>query len=256
MSLPLVLSVPHCSSLVPDHIRSGISLTDRQIKESEDLGTEEIFASLPAVSVVAAEWSRLLVDLNRSRHERGPKGVLPRVDYHGRSVYKKGSYPGPKQLERLLSRYYVPFHQRLNKTLSDTNILGLIDCHSLSGIGPAGAPDPGKRRKDIILGNNGSPPGSVGRVGEEPTCSPDAIKKLQETFAKRGFSVALNEPYAGGFITRSYGRKLAGSGRFAVQIEINQELYMKNGEISCDRERVEDVRKRVWSALDSFARSF
>ena len=42
--------------------------------------------------------------------------------------------------------------------------------------------------------------------------------------ARRGFMVALNAPYAGGFTTGHYGRPR--HGRHALQIEINRALYM------------------------------
>jgi N-formylglutamate amidohydrolase len=42
--------------------------------------------------------------------------------------------------------------------------------------------------------------------------------------AARGFSVAINAPYAGGFTTEHYGDPRRG--RHALQIEISRALYM------------------------------
>ena len=39
-----------------------------------------------------------------------------------------------------------------------------------------------------------------------------------------GYSVAVNKPYAGGFITEHYGRPA--KGLHALQIEVNRGLYM------------------------------
>ncbi|MHA1546858.1 MAG: N-formylglutamate amidohydrolase, partial [Alphaproteobacteria bacterium] len=45
-----------------------------------------------------------------------------------------------------------------------------------------------------------------------------------------GFSVVRNRPYAGGFITQSYGRP--GDGFHALQIEINRSLYMNENTLA------------------------
>ena len=39
-----------------------------------------------------------------------------------------------------------------------------------------------------------------------------------------GYAVALNKPYAGGYITEHYGRPQLG--RHALQVEVNRALYM------------------------------
>jgi N-formylglutamate amidohydrolase len=45
-----------------------------------------------------------------------------------------------------------------------------------------------------------------------------------------GYSVARNDPYAGGFVTQNYGRP--SSGIHALQIEINRGLYMDESTIA------------------------
>ena len=51
------------------------------------------------------------------------------------------------------------------------------------------------------------------------------IGKMLTTLIKdSGFSVAWNSPYAGGYITKNYGR--ANSNQQSIQIEINRRLYM------------------------------
>jgi N-formylglutamate amidohydrolase len=73
--------------------------------------------------------------------------------------------------------------------------------------------DPGKRRVDFVLGDaHGA---SCGR----------AVTDWADSHLRRlGYSVARNDPFAGGFITRHYGRPA--EGRHALQIEVNRRLYM------------------------------
>ncbi|MEL0062568.1 MAG: N-formylglutamate amidohydrolase, partial [Candidatus Puniceispirillum sp.] len=47
---------------------------------------------------------------------------------------------------------------------------------------------------------------------------------LADRITSAGFSLGWNHPYAGGHITRHYGR--ATSRRQSVQIEVNRRLYM------------------------------
>ena len=55
-------------------------------------------------------------------------------------------------------------------------------------------------------------------------CAPSILEAARHFLAARGFSVALNAPYAGGFTTDHYGDPRRG--RHALQIEINRALYM------------------------------
>ena len=55
-------------------------------------------------------------------------------------------------------------------------------------------------------------------------CAPHILHSARRFFAARGFSVAINAPYAGGFTTEHYGDPRRG--RHALQIEISRALYM------------------------------
>ena len=71
-------------------------------------------------------------------------------------------------------------------------IKGLLDCHSLQGTGPAEAPDAGRRRYDITLGNNGRPDGKKDPARGELTCTPAFMNFVRQVFEGAGFSVSIN----------------------------------------------------------------
>jgi N-formylglutamate deformylase len=50
------------------------------------------------------------------------------------------------------------------------------------------------------------------------------IRRVEECLSALGFRVRRNDPYAGGYITRHYGRPREGV--HALQIEICRSLYM------------------------------
>jgi len=137
-------------------------------------------------------------------------GVIPTHINESMEIYRK---PLEKEAALLrLSRLYYPYHNALQDLLSDcVQKFGqalLIDCHSMPGFSSMGA-----RRPDIILGD---------RFGK--SCHPDTLARVQRIFREAGYSVAVNYPYAGGFVTSHYGRP--DSGLEAIQIEVNRDLYL------------------------------
>ena len=70
-----------------------------------------------------------------------------------------------------------------------------------------------KKKPDIVLGNN------HGR-----SSSNELIDHMRKNFENNGLIVQLNNPYAGGFITRNYGNP--SKGIETIQIEVNRSLYM------------------------------
>ena len=79
--------------------------------------------------------------------------------------------------------------------------------------------DPGASRVDIVLGD---------RHGT--SCQPEVTATAERALQACGYVVRRNTPYAGGFITRYYGRPDAGV--HALQVEINRALYMDEARMS------------------------
>ncbi|MFO7987523.1 MAG: N-formylglutamate amidohydrolase [Desulfatiglandaceae bacterium] len=255
MTFPFVISVPHCSARVPESLRPLLALSEPEIGESIDVGTQEIFGALPAQHVLCAQWSRLVVDLNRDPAQQGRKGVIPEVDYFGRSVYRATALPDEGRLQDRLRKYYWPYHQRLKKWLDEPRIRGLLDCHSLNGVGPLEAPDAGMKRKDIVLSNNGDHQGECVLDHGKITCPAGVLKLMADIFMAAGFSVAVNFPYSGGFITTHYGLELVERDRFAIQVEINQALFTDREVKGIIPPKLAAVREKVFNCMEEIART-
>lgn len=247
--LPYIISIPHCSAKIPEAVRGALALNDQQIIESVDFGSEEVFGVLPSRHVIKAQWSRLIVDLNRAPDQTDSKGVVALTDYHGRTIYQPKKNPDHNSIITRVAEYHRPYHEKLESALTDTSVIGLIDGHSLNGTGPADAPDPGQRRKDITISNNGDSDGAPRSDGGSPSCTIERIQQFKQAFEDQGFSVALNEPYLGGYITHHYGRQLIKQGKFAIQIELNQDLYMEPKSLVPDPRIATSVAQQVLLAL-------
>jgi N-formylglutamate amidohydrolase len=89
----------------------------------------------------------------------------------------------------------------------------LLDCHSMPSVGGPLDRDHGQARVDFVLGD------CFGTA-----CAPAITEIADRSLSGFGYLVTRNDPYAGGFTTRHYGRP--GEGLHALQIEINRSLYM------------------------------
>jgi len=253
MRLPFAVSVPHASYQIPEEISPTLALNQRDIMEGTDLGAREVFTSLPVMVALWSRWSRLVVDLNRNPNDLGPRGVVPLKDYHGRDVYKEGRLPEDEEVKRRLKTYYWPYHYRLKEAIQNPEIKILFDCHSLAPTGPSGAPDPMKWRKDIVLANNGNPKGEKAPLLGEITCPSNTLYMMKEVLSEWGFSVSVNQPYSGGFITTHYGHELIERGKMTVQMEINQQLYVDDETRQLDRFRLGDAANRLQKVFREIA---
>ncbi len=253
MVYPFLISIPHCGSRVPPEIRSLMALDDLSIDDARDIGSDILFEGLPAKKVLKASFSRLVVDLNRAPDNRGPKGVVAETDYRGRRIYLPGMYPDEQAIDERIRACYTPYHDKIREALADPGITGLFDCHSLNGTAPVDAPDAGQKRAEIIISNNGDAGGGPSTRQGEPTCSREMIRAVRSALEAEGFRVSINDPYQGGFITVHYGRKLAAVGKFAIQVEMNQDLYLDALGTDVDREKAEAVRRRIHAAFEQIA---
>ncbi len=113
----------------------------------------------------------------------------------------------------MLEEYYDPFHKSLSKRLEfllrKFGFCYHFDLHTM----PSRALKHFKIKPDIVLGNN------FGKSSSE-----NLIYNIKSRFEKFGLKVEINNPYAGGYITRHYGNPLVGIE--TIQIEINRSLYM------------------------------
>ncbi len=230
---PVLITVPHSGSFYPELFKNYIKLDLDKIRKIEDYQSDKILKLVKKenADILIAKCSRAVVDLNRSRKSVDNDmfngtliidqpdekkmisyglGVFPRF-ISNKSIFKTKlplSYP-----IKMLEEYYDPFHKslsnRLEFLLKKFGFCYHFDLHTM----PSKALKHFRVKPDIVLGNN------FGKSSSE-----SLISYTKNCFEKSGLKVKINNPYAGGFITRKYGNPLAGVE--TVQIEINRSLYM------------------------------
>jgi N-formylglutamate amidohydrolase len=230
-----VFSSPHSGSDYPAAFLGASRLEPLQLRSSEDAFVDELFARAPEAGapLLAARVPRAWIDLNRAPDDLDPAliagaarrfvnpriaaglGVIPRVVAEGRPIMP-GKLP-LAEAQRRIAGCWHPYHDRLRTLLADaTGRFGmalLFDCHSMPHDALGAAPCVGGRRPNLILGD---------RFGV--SCERWLIDAATDIFTAAGFVVARNAPFAGGYITQTYGRPQLGVQ--ALQIEIDRGLYM------------------------------
>lgn len=238
LSAPVVFASPHSGSVYPPAFLAEARLDPMTLRRSEDAFIDELFTSAPSLGMplIKARFPRAYVDVNREPWELDPAmfddrlpdyvnrasarvhaglGTIARVVAAGREIYQgKLRFAEAK---RRIETLYMPYHERLDALLAGMRARWaaavVVDCHSMPSSGGPGERAARSRRVDVVLGD------CHGR-----SCDAGLVDRVERCLVELGYSVARNDPYAGGYTTRHYGRPEAG--RHALQIEINRALYM------------------------------
>ena len=76
---------------------------------------------------------------------------------------------------------------------------------------------------------------------------------FKNIFIADGYSVEVNNPYAGGFITRNYGNPSLGVN--TIQIEINRKLYMNEKNLTINKNIIK-IQKSFYNIFNDFHYDF
>jgi N-formylglutamate amidohydrolase len=240
-TVPVVFASPHSGCCYPEELLAASRLDGRSLRRSEDSFVDELFAAAPehGAPLLAATFPRAWCDANREAWELDPAmfadrlpswvnttsarvgaglGTIARIVASGETIYRhKLSF---SDAERRINSCWQPFHDALSALIAETHAqFGhclLIDCHSMPTHGHVTRS--GTRSADFVLGD-----------AHGTACAPRITRLAEGLLVGLGYTVRRNDPYAGGYITRHYGRPREGI--HALQIEIARELYMDEGRI-------------------------
>ncbi len=230
---PVVFACAHSGQNYPADFVASARLDFPSLRRSEDSFVDELFEAAPGLGapLVVARFPRAYCDANREKWELDPAmfagrlpdwvnstsarvgaglGTIARVVASGETIYRDKLDFAEAQAR--VEQCWQPFHDALQTQIATTRAAFgqclLIDCHSM----PASSQNRGGR-VDIILGDvHGT------------TCSARVVRGVEELLVGLGYRVRRNDPYAGGYITRHYGRPREAV--HALQIEICRSLYM------------------------------
>ncbi len=219
---PLLVSIPHAGTHVPGDVRKRMTEPVQALPDT-DWHLDELYDFLDdlGASVLSANWSRYVIDLNRPSDDKplypGAQGtgLCPATLFDQRPVYRDGEEPDEAEKAARLANIWTPYHDKLAAALDRLkNRHGyalLFDAHSIRSEVPALFDG---RLPDFNVGTNG---GAAAAEGLE-TAMADIYR------AADGYTTACNGRFKGGYITRRYGAPAQHV--HAVQLELSQITYM------------------------------
>jgi N-formylglutamate deformylase len=239
-AIPLVLASPHSGRDYTAAFLAAARLDPRRLRRSEDSFVDELFAAAPAhgAPLLAATFPRAFCDPNREAWELDPAmfadplppwvnttsprvgaglGTIARVVSSGEAIYRRKLRFA--EAEARVRACWQPYHAALAELIAQARAsFGaclLLDCHSM----PAGC----------AAGRTGAEPDFVLGDAHGTACAPRITRLVEAAITGMGYVVRRNDPYAGGYVTRHYGRPREGV--HVVQIEIARGLYMHESRI-------------------------
>ncbi|MBB2203018.1 N-formylglutamate amidohydrolase [Gluconacetobacter tumulisoli] len=229
--VPVVVASPHSGRAYPQAFLTLSRLDLATLRRSEDFHVDDLVARAPdlGASLICATFPRIYCDPNREAWELDPTmfserlpdgcntatarvraglGTIPRLSATGVPIYR-GRIPFAEGRERIRT-CWVPYHDALSALIDRVVAVHgaclLVDCHSMPG-------QMGRDAPDFILGDAWG-----------TSCAPAITTAAEAALRAHGFRTCRNTPYAGGYVTRTYGRPR--NGVHALQIEVSRALYM------------------------------
>ncbi len=258
-----IFNSPHSGRTYPSVFLNASRLTAAALRKSEDAYVDLLLAGVVNIgaTLMHAHFPRAYLDVNREPYELDPAlfaetlpdyanthslrvvgglGTIARVVNEQEEIYR-APLAVSAALERI-NRLYKPYHDALSDILHDARdqfgYAVLIDFHSM----PSYQGDRANAQKvDFVLGD---------QFGT--SCPREMVRVIERFLTGLGYRVALNKPYAGGYITERYG--LPGEGLHTLQIEVNRALYMDEETLALRRD-FRNLRANLTSLASTIAQT-
>ena len=246
-SAPLLVSVPHDGTFVPDDIAARLTPQAQRVPDTDwhIARLYEVARTLGA-SMIVPTHSRYVVDLNRGEDDvslypgQNTTGLCPVVRFSGDPVYRDGQAPSEDEVRARVETYWRPYHAALREELERLHAahgrVVLWEGHSIKGELPFLFDG---RLPDLNLGTaNGS------------SATPVLQQRLEAVLAAQsGYDWVHNGRFKGGHITRHYGDPSRGID--AVQLEISQRIYMDEESFAWDAAKAAGVQPVIGTLLEA-----
>lgn len=249
---PLLVSMPHSGEQLPEWLIPRMTESGRALVDTDwYLPRLYNFLSETGASVLSANFSRYVVDLNRPVDGgslypgQRETEVCPTTSFMDQPLYLDGALPDEVEIAERIEQYWRPYHLKLESELTrikDRFGYALLwDAHSIQSRLPRffeGC------LPDLNLG-------SADSLACDESISRQLLAVLRDS---PQFTFADNGRFKGGYITRHYGEP--GARIHAVQMEIAQICYMSEyPDFRFSEERAEHLRKLLRRMIEVFSQS-
>ncbi len=240
--LRALVSIPHSGEDVPEAFRGFLTTDARAMLEDVDFRVNEL-VDIPrltagGVGVLVAHVHRVCVDLNRAEDNCV---LFWRENTHGVPLVLKA--PSAAQASEWVQRFHRPYFEVFSAMIRDLERalpgkVPVVDLHSMPSAPTAyhmkQNPKQGTHRADFCVSDQ-----------RGKTCAPAFIEGFVVDLRGRGFEVAVNDPYIGGYVTTFVDRFRTDN----IQIEINRRLYMDESSKTLRPDGVARLRRELTACL-------
>ena len=220
---PIVVHIPHASTVIPSVIRAEILLDDaaldREIVRMTDWHVDALFSPLTNLGATAFvnQRSRLVFDPERFVDDAGEpaaavgQGVIYTHTSDGLLLRSISQAERSHRIAELYDPYHAAFTELVADTLGRFDRCLILDCHSFPSVALPTESGSSQKRPDIC-------------IGTDPFHTPPSlVARLREVFVDEGLSVAIDSPFEGTLVPLAYhGRDRRVS---SVMIEVRRDLY-------------------------------
>ena len=249
-STPLLVSLPHDGTQLPDEIAQRMTPDARRVPDTDwHVARLYAFARALGASLIAPRYSRYVVDLNRPPDDtslypgQNTTGLCPLVQFSGETIYLAGHEPTAQEIGSRVERYWRPYHDALAAEVARIKAQHgravVWEGHSIRSVVPFLFDG---RLPDLNLGTaNGA------------SCSGSLQRGLEEILqAQSDYRFIVNGRFKGGYITRHFGQP--GAHVDAIQLELAQINYMDEDSFAYDEGKAAKLQGTIAALLEQCLR--
>jgi N-formylglutamate deformylase len=251
-STPLLISMPHVGTELPEELAARMIPLARTVPDTDwHLRTLYDFAESLGATIIAARYSRYVIDLNRPPDNaslypgRDTTALCPLDTFDNEALYLPGQAPGAQEIAQRLRQYWQPYHDALASEIDALRArhgkVWLWDAHSIRSVLPRFFEG---RLPDLNFG-----------TADGQSCTPEAAQRvIDATKRATSYTAILNGRYKGGYITRKYGDPARGVQ--AIQLEMAQAAYMdETPPFAFDEKKAAALRPYLREMVEAFTRA-
>jgi len=246
---PVLVSIPHTGLRLDEDMLKRLTPEARDLPDT-DWHVDRLYDFLldTSVGVLRAEYSRYVVDLNRSPENEAlypgqlNSDICPTQTFAGDDIYQQGLEPTVDEVEERIKKYWLPYHacirEELDRLRQEFGFAILWDAHSI-------------RSRMPLLFDGELPHLNIG-TNAGSSCDPELAAEVTATLGSADYATVVNGRFVGGYITRHYGnpeRHL-----HAIQLETSQRSYMNELDSTYSTVKAERLRALLRIAFDILRR--
>ena len=246
-SVPLLISLPHNGTVIPDHLAKRMHPRARRSPDT-DWHVDQLYEPLAAdlgASIIKPVASRYVIDLNRPSDGhalypgRRETGLVPTISFDGEPLYLDGQEPTTEDIQQRVETWWRPYHQALAQEIArikeQHGRVVLWEGHSIRSHVP-------------MLFEGRLPDFNLG-TADGTSCTADLQWSLTRVMeAQSQYDFVLNGRFKGGYITRQYGKPAEGIQ--TVQLELAQCQYMNEESFAWDATKAPMVQCVIGRLLE------